>query len=121
MTLHARAKRLEHAVTGEFRSQLLKWIGNKQRQAPAIIAYCPNDCDVPVPQGLFAREAFITVGRCMLQRFQRDGRSLASHDVRDRLFFDILTVPRRQLPTLLPLYAPTDPGELQAVQPGKRP
>jgi len=43
-------------------------------------------CDVPVPQGLFAREEFITVGRSMLKRFQMDGRSLESHYVSDRLF-----------------------------------
>lgn len=42
-------------------------------------------CDVPVPPGLFERERFINVGRSMLKRFQMDGRSLESHEVRDRL------------------------------------
>lgn len=168
MTPRARAKRLEHAGNGPFRSQLLKWIGNKQRQAAAIIGFFPDDfgtyfepflgsggvlgvlsprlaiasdgfrplmeiwrklpedkdrlksdyaeryglmetlgkargvrvalsidgtklsgrkiCDVPVPQGLFAREEFIAVGRSMLKRIQMDGRSLESHHVSDRLF-----------------------------------
>jgi len=42
-------------------------------------------CDVPVPDGLFVREKFITVGRSMLKRFQMDGRSLEAHEVSDRL------------------------------------
>lgn len=42
-------------------------------------------CDVPVPEGLFEREAFIRVGRSMLKRFQMDGLTLEEHEVRDRL------------------------------------
>ncbi len=42
-------------------------------------------CDVPVPDGLFEREASISVGRSMLKRFQMDGRSLEDHEVHDRL------------------------------------
>lgn len=42
-------------------------------------------CDVPVPPGLFEREAFIEVGRSMLKRFQMDGLTLEAHEVRDRL------------------------------------
>jgi DNA adenine methylase len=42
-------------------------------------------CDVPVPDGLFARETFIAVGRSMLKRFQMDGRTLEGHEVSDRL------------------------------------
>lgn len=42
-------------------------------------------CDLPIPAGLFERERFIKVGRSMLKRFQMDGRSLESHEVRDRL------------------------------------
>ncbi len=42
-------------------------------------------CDVPVPDGLFVREAFIAVGRSMLKRFQMDGRTLEDHEVSDRL------------------------------------
>lgn len=42
-------------------------------------------CDVPLPAGLFEREAFVDVGRSMLKRFQMDGRSLEDHVVRDRL------------------------------------
>jgi DNA adenine methylase len=42
-------------------------------------------CNVPIPDGLFARETFIAVGRSMLKRFQMDGRTLEGHEVRDRL------------------------------------
>lgn len=42
-------------------------------------------CDVPVPAHLFAREAFVNVGRSMLKRFQMDGKTLESHEVTDRL------------------------------------
>jgi DNA adenine methylase len=42
-------------------------------------------CDVPLPAGLFEREAFIPVGRSMLKRFQMDGRTLEAHEVTDRL------------------------------------
>jgi DNA adenine methylase len=42
-------------------------------------------CDIPVPAGLFVREAYITVGRSMLKRFQMDGRTLEAHEVSDRL------------------------------------
>jgi DNA adenine methylase len=33
-------------------------------------------CDIAIPDGLFEREEFVTVGRSMLKRFQMDGRSL---------------------------------------------
>lgn len=42
-------------------------------------------CDIAVPDGLFEREAFISVGRSMLRRFQMDGLTLEDHEVRDRL------------------------------------
>ena len=42
-------------------------------------------CNVAIPDGLFEREEFVTVGRSMLKRFQMDGRSLEDHEVRDRL------------------------------------
>lgn len=42
-------------------------------------------CNIPIPEGLFVREEFVTVGRSMLKRFQMDGRSLEEHEVRDRL------------------------------------
>lgn len=42
-------------------------------------------CDVPLPKSLFEREAFITVGRSMLRRFQMHGRTLEAHEVNDRL------------------------------------
>lgn len=42
-------------------------------------------CDLPIPDGLFEREEFVSVGRSMLKRFQMDGRSLEDHEVRDRL------------------------------------
>jgi DNA adenine methylase len=44
-----------------------------------------KDCHVPVPDGLFEHEAFVSVGRSMLKRFQMDGRSLEDHEVHDRL------------------------------------
>jgi len=42
-------------------------------------------CDVPVPENLFEREVFLSLGRSMLKRFQMDGRSLEEHEVTDRL------------------------------------
>jgi DNA adenine methylase len=42
-------------------------------------------CDVSIPDGLFAREEFVSVGRSMLKRFQMDGQSLEDHEVHDRL------------------------------------
>lgn len=42
-------------------------------------------CNIPIPRGLFEREAFIDCGRSMLKRFQMDGRSLESEEVSDRL------------------------------------
>ncbi len=42
-------------------------------------------CDVPVPENLFEREVFLTLGRSMLKRFQMNGRSLEEHEVTDRL------------------------------------
>ncbi len=42
-------------------------------------------CDVPIPDGLFAREIFIETGRSMLKRFQMKGQSLDGEVVRERL------------------------------------
>jgi DNA adenine methylase len=42
-------------------------------------------CDVPVPESLFEREVFLTLGRSMLKRFQMNGRTLEQHEVTDRL------------------------------------
>lgn len=42
-------------------------------------------CDIPIPEGLFEREKFVSVGRSMLKRFQMDGLSLEDHEVQDRL------------------------------------
>lgn len=42
-------------------------------------------CDIPIPDGLFEREVFVSVGRSMLKRFQMDGLSLEGHEVQDRL------------------------------------
>jgi len=42
-------------------------------------------CDVPIPDSLFEREVFVSVGRSMLKRFQMDGLSLEDHEVQDRL------------------------------------
>lgn len=42
-------------------------------------------CDVPIPSGLFEREAMVNCGRSMLRRFQRKGETLEDEIVRDRL------------------------------------
>jgi DNA adenine methylase len=42
-------------------------------------------CDVPIPPGLFVREATIWCGRSMLRRFQMNGRTLEREQVADRL------------------------------------
>jgi DNA adenine methylase len=42
-------------------------------------------CDLPIPPGLFEREAFVNCGRSMLRRFQMKGETLESEQVRDRL------------------------------------
>jgi DNA adenine methylase len=42
-------------------------------------------CDIPIPDGLFEREVFVSAGRSMLKRFQMDGLSLEDHEVHDRL------------------------------------
>lgn len=42
-------------------------------------------CDIPIPDGLFAREEMLNVGRSMLRRFQMGGETLESEVVRDRL------------------------------------
>lgn len=44
-----------------------------------------HDCDVPIPDGLFEREIFVTVGRSMLRRFQMSGSTLEKEVVADRL------------------------------------
>lgn len=40
---------------------------------------------LPIPNGLFEREAFVNCGRSMLRRFQMEGESLESEIVTDRL------------------------------------
>jgi len=42
-------------------------------------------CDVPIPDGLFVRETFVSVGRSMLKRFQMKDGTLEGHEVSDRL------------------------------------
>ena len=42
-------------------------------------------CDLPIPNGLFEREALINVGRSMLRRFQMKGKTLEGEVVADRL------------------------------------
>ena len=42
-------------------------------------------CDLPIPDGLFEREVFISIGRSMLKRFQMDGQTLEGEVVADRL------------------------------------
>lgn len=41
--------------------------------------------ELPIPDGLFAREAHVHIGRSMLRRFQMDGQTLESEHVTDRL------------------------------------
>lgn len=42
-------------------------------------------CSVPIPEGLFEREAMVNCGRSMLRRFQMRGGTLEGEVVRDRL------------------------------------
>jgi len=42
-------------------------------------------CDLPIPNGLFEREVFVSCGPSMLKRFQMNGRSLEGECVADRL------------------------------------
>jgi DNA adenine methylase len=42
-------------------------------------------CDLPIGEGLFEREVFVSVGRSMLKRFQMNGETLEGEVVRDRL------------------------------------
>jgi DNA adenine methylase len=41
--------------------------------------------DIPIPKGLFEREALVNCGRSMLRRFQMNGRTLEEEVVADRL------------------------------------
>jgi len=42
-------------------------------------------CKLPIPKGLFEREALVNCGRSMLRRFQMNGRTLETELVADRL------------------------------------
>lgn len=42
-------------------------------------------CNLPIPDSLFEREAFVNCGRSMLKRFQMNGRTLEEEVVADRL------------------------------------
>ena len=42
-------------------------------------------CNVPMPEGVFEREASVNCGRSMLRRFQMAGETLESEEVSDRL------------------------------------
>jgi DNA adenine methylase len=42
-------------------------------------------CHLPIPKGLFEREALVNCGRSMLRRFQMNGKTLESELVADRL------------------------------------
>lgn len=44
-----------------------------------------REIDLPIPDGLFTREAFVNCGRSMLRRFQMSGESLEAELVSDRL------------------------------------
>jgi DNA adenine methylase len=41
--------------------------------------------NLPIPDDLFEREVFVSIGRSMLKRFQMSGQSLEDHAVADRL------------------------------------
>ncbi len=43
------------------------------------------ECELPIPRGLFQREAFVNCGRSMLKRFQMNGKTLEGEKVADRL------------------------------------
>ncbi len=43
------------------------------------------ECELPIPAGLFEREAYVNCGRSMLKRFQMNGRTLEGEKVADRL------------------------------------
>lgn len=45
-------------------------------------------CDLPIPEGLFEEEMFISVGRSMLRRFQMEGQTLETEMVSDRLLLN---------------------------------
>lgn len=45
-------------------------------------------CDLPIPDGLFEEEMFISLGRSMLRRFQLKGQTLESELVSDRLLLN---------------------------------
>lgn len=45
-------------------------------------------CDLPIPEGVFEEEIFVSVGRSMLRRFQMEGQSLESENVSDRLLLN---------------------------------
>ena len=42
-------------------------------------------CNIPIPTGLFVREALVNCGRSMLRRFQMAGETLEREIVADRL------------------------------------
>lgn len=42
-------------------------------------------CDIPIPEGMFVREALVNCGRSMLRRFQMGGQTLEGEVVADRL------------------------------------
>lgn len=44
-----------------------------------------HNCHIPIPQGLFENEIFISLGRSMLRRFQMNGKTLETESVADRL------------------------------------
>ena len=45
-------------------------------------------CDLPIPQGLFEEEIYISIGRSMLRRFQLEGQTLENELVSDRLLLN---------------------------------
>ena len=47
-----------------------------------------HDCEIGIPDGLFAREEKVNVGRSMLKRFQRSGSDVADEVVTDRLLLN---------------------------------
>lgn len=44
-----------------------------------------HNCELPIPEGLFEREVFLSIGRSMLRRFQLAGQTLEAEEVSERL------------------------------------
>lgn len=73
-------------------SELLEQIADAKRRGVYVALSIDGtkksgevDCQLPIPNGLFAREIFVNLGRSMLRRFQMGGETLENEVVADRL------------------------------------